>query len=45
MIETLIRMIQGKWKKMSDEEQELYWEKAFELLNLVARFKKLTNEH
>lgn len=45
MIETLIRLIQSKWKKMSDEEHELYWEKAFELLNLVARFKKLTNEH
>lgn len=45
MIETLIRMIQGKWKKMSDEEQELYWGKAFELLNLVAKFKKLTKEY
>lgn len=44
MIETLIRMIQGRWKKLSDDEKELYWEKAFEILNLVAKFKKLTNE-
>ncbi len=44
MIETLIRMIQSRWKKLSVDERELYWEKAFELLNLVARFKKLTHE-
>lgn len=45
MIETLIRMIQSKWKKMSENEQELYWQQAFEMLNLVAKFKKLTNEY
>ncbi len=45
MIETLIRMIQAKWKKMSEDERELYWQLAFEILNLVANFKKLTDEH
>lgn len=44
MIETIIRMIQNKWKKMSEEEHELYWKQAFEMLNLVAKFKKLTSE-
>ncbi len=44
MIETMIRMIRSYWKKLNEDEHELYWEKAFEILNLVARFKKLTNE-
>ena len=44
MIETMIRMIQSRWKKLSTTEQELYWEKAFQMLHIVARFKKLTGE-
>ena len=43
MIETLIRMIQARYHKLSNEEREVYWTKAIEMLDIVGQFKKLTN--
>jgi hypothetical protein len=44
MIETIIKMAQYKFVEMSKEEQESYWMKAIEMLNIVSQFKKLTGE-
>lgn len=44
MIETIIKMTRSRYLQLTDSERDFYWEKAFEMLRLVATFKKLTNE-
>jgi hypothetical protein len=44
MIETLISIIRDMFESLSEEEKELYWRKAIELLQLVATYKKLVGE-
>jgi len=44
MIETLLRIFRTKYHSLSDEEKEFYWNKIFGILNLVAKYKKLTGE-
>lgn len=44
MIETLIRLAQGRFNSLSAEEQDVYWDSAFKLLNIVSKYKKLTGE-
>ena len=43
MIETIIRIVQTRYPQMSKAEQDMYWEKALEMLQYVAEFKKLTD--
>lgn len=44
MIETMIRMVQGLYSRLTKAEKDFYWDRGFEMLHLVARFKKLTGE-
>lgn len=43
MIETLVRMVQIKWKNMNEDERNEYWTKAAELLKIVLDFNNLTS--
>ncbi len=44
MIETLMGMVRRKFKTLSKEEQDIYWDLLHKMLHLVARYKKLVNE-
>jgi hypothetical protein len=44
MIETLISIIRDKYENLSNDEREIYWRKAIEILQIVAKYKKLTGE-
>ncbi len=44
MIETLIKIVQTRFMKLTQAEQDQYWMKAISILSLVAKFKKLTGE-
>ena len=45
MLETVIRMLQSRYQRLSTEEQDMYWDKAVGMLRLVAQYKKLTGEN
>jgi hypothetical protein len=44
MIETIISIIRDKYEQLSNSEREMYWRKGIELLQIVAKYKKLTGE-
>lgn len=44
MIETLISIIQTKFRDLTNEEKDVYWDKACEILKIVCEYKKLTGE-
>jgi hypothetical protein len=44
MIETLVNIAKRYYTKLDDDEQDLYWQKAIKLLQIVAQFKKLVRE-
>lgn len=43
LIETIVRFIREKYVALSEEEQNIYWRKAGELLMFVCRYKQLTD--
>lgn len=44
MIETIIRAVQEKFPKMTTEEQDLFWTKGIQMLQVVAKYKKVSGE-
>jgi len=44
MIETLISIIQFKWRELSEAEKKIYWDKAHAILRIVLMYKKYTLE-
>lgn len=44
MVETLLRMIKYKYKIITPAEKELCWKKAMNMLECVAKYKKLSGE-
>lgn len=43
-IESLMDIVKNNYDELDQDEQNHYWTKAIELLNLVAKFKKAINE-
>ena len=44
MIETLINIAKNSYLKLDSDEQEIYWQKGFKLLQIVAQYKKISGE-
>ena len=44
MIETLINIAKNSYVKLDPEEQEMYWQKGFKVLQIVAQYKKISGE-
>ena len=44
MIETLINIAKNSYLKLDTEEQEMYWQKGFKVLQIVAQYKKISGE-
>jgi hypothetical protein len=44
MIETLINIAKNSYLKLDPEEQEMYWQKGFKVLQIVAQYKKISGE-
>jgi hypothetical protein len=44
MIETLINIAKNSYLKLDSAEQEIYWQKGFKLLQIVAQYKKISGE-
>jgi hypothetical protein len=44
MIETLINIAKNSYLKLDADEQEMYWQKGFKVLQIVAQYKKISGE-
>lgn len=44
MIETLISIVKGKYRGLSEQEKTIFWNYGLRLLKIVASYKKLTGE-
>lgn len=45
MIETIIMVVKEKYNVLTQNERNMYWKKAFEMLNLVIQYKELSGEY